>query len=49
MRGGFDIPNIFGMLDQHDLGLMVALLYDTKGQFLERKRRYASKKYIILF
>eukprot|EP00026_Physarum_polycephalum_P000613 Phypoly_transcript_00614.p1 GENE.Phypoly_transcript_00614~~Phypoly_transcript_00614.p1 ORF type:complete len:1365 (+),score=324.67 Phypoly_transcript_00614:110-4204(+) len=32
--------DIFGMLDQHDIGLMVALLYDTKAQFLERKRRY---------
>jgi hypothetical protein len=36
----FESSYIFGMLDQHNLGIMVALLYDTKAQFLERKKRY---------
>lgn len=28
------------MLDQHDIGLMVAQLYDAKAQFLEAKKRF---------
>ncbi len=30
------------MLDQRDIGLTVANLYDAKAQFLEAKQRYPS-------